>query len=574
MSDRARRLWRILAIIVIAGLPIVASLYNFVTPFVHYGRFGFLANADGTITYVFPKTTAADAGLKPGDRVDVLALSPKERVYVHWPMTLAGRRATFLLSKGPARAVTLVAYGREKYGSPSQNAIFYVMFPLLALSSIAIVLIATMLVLAQPTRTTWAFLFYAAGSQDGSPLLTALLPPPWVVAYSAYVGALWVGSSAALVIFALRFPTDRVRGASAIADRWLPWLPVAIAPFVAGANFLLVYRGNDTDSFEQVLTVIVTALYCLAIVIFVVRYLAEGSAERPRMSWVLASFLVGYSGIIATRISESVGLSVPANLYNLLLLLNVVVPIAVAYALVKQHIVSVRFFVNKAVIFTLLVGAAIGSIALLNWFIGRSPAKLSSSASIAVVVAADVIAAVLLGILMTRFYPTIRDLVDRSFFRRQYRARQRLLSLAKDLAYADSAKTIDEVMVRSIPGDLEIGSVAVFASYEDGAFRQEAAQGWGEDHALAGLDAARLATAFEAARGALRFTNVRMIGPYVPVGDAAPVIGFPIFMRDRLTRFVLFSGHPHGLDLDPSETRLLGEVTRAASRGFARLAQL
>jgi hypothetical protein len=51
-------------------------------------------------------------------------------------------------------------------------------------------------------------------------------------------------------------------------------------------------------------------------------------------------------------------------------------------------------------------------------------------------------------------------------------------------------------------------------------------------------------------------------------------MGFPIFDQHRLSRFVLFSGHPYGLELDPSETRLLWEVTRAASHGLARLSQL
>ena len=73
----------------------------------------------------------------------------------------------------------------------------------------------------------------------------------------------------------------------------------------------------------------------------------------------------------------------------------------------------------------------------------------------------------------------------------------------------------------------------------------------------------------------MRFADpAALISPRVPAGDAAPALGFPIFVRGELSRFVLFSGHPHGLDLDPSETALIGDVTRAASHGFARLSQL
>ncbi len=568
MSERARRLWRIAAILAIAGVPLVASFFNLAGPFVPYGKFGFVARGSGSITAVLPSSAAAEAGLKPGHRFDVAALSPQERVYLHWPRTLVGRRADFLLSEGPARSVTLVA----RRASP--GAIYFALWALLALADIAVLLISVALVLARPSRMTWAFLFYAAGSITGSPTLTALLPPSWVVAYSAYAGVLWFGSSAALIVFALRFPTDRVRGAGAVADRWLPWLAVAFAPLIIAANVLLVYRGVDTDAFEHFLTIVSTALYCLAIAVFGVRYVTEGRDERPRMAWVIAAFLVGYAGIIVLRICETIGLTMPAHLVLGLLALNVTVPIAVAYAIRKQRVISVQFFVNKALIFAVLSVVGVGILALLDWSIARRLAALFSGTGMAAVIAVNAAAVLALGLLMPRLYAPVRDVVDRSFFQRQYRARQSMLQLADGLAHADSVQTIDEVLVRNVAGDLEIGSVAIFARGEDGTFRREAAEGWGDDHVLERLDTERLAVAFEEARGALRFADPHPVGRRAPAGDGAPAMGIPIFVDGKLSRFVLFSGHPHGLDLDPSETRLLGEVTRAASHGFARLSQL
>ncbi|MFZ0363426.1 MAG: hypothetical protein WAL67_04410 [Candidatus Cybelea sp.] len=572
MTDGRRRFCRIAAVLTIAGFPVVSSLFNLATPFIPYGKFGFAAAGNGTITHVRPFSAAAEAGLKPADRFDVPALSPEQRVYVHWSLTLAGRKAEFALRKGPAPTVTLVA--RRSHASAFEIALYFAIFDLFALSLIAIVLIAAALVLAHPSRMTWAFLFYAAGSIAGSPILTALVSPPCVVAYSACCGILWFGASVALVVFALRFPGDRVAGAGAIADRCLPWIAVVAAPIIVAANVSLVYRGTDTDGFEHFLTIASTVLYCLAVIVFGFRYFTEGRDERPRIAWVIASFLVGYAGIVVVRICDSLNISVPDNVVNLLLSLIVVVPIAVAYAIGRQRVISVRFFVNKAFIFAVLAGLTIGAIILLDWFIAWRLERTFSNGGTPAVVAVNVAAALALGFLMSWLYPAIRDFIDRHIFTQRYRARQHMQELAKDFANINSPQMIDEALVGNVSGSLGIDSVAVFVRDEDGTFRREAARGWGDDDGLDRLDIERLAAAFERARGAVRFADPRLISRRVPAGDAAPALGFPIFVRGELSSFVLFSGHPHGLDLDPTETHLIDEVTRAASHGFARLSQL
>ena len=91
---------------------------------------------------------------------------------------------------------------------------------------------------------------------------------------------------------------------------------------------------------------------------------------------------------------------------------------------------------------------------------------------------------------------------------------------------------------------------------------------WSDDDELERADLDRLAVAFEGARGLVRFGDLHAVSRKLPAGDGMPSVGYPIFVRRRLNRFVLFSGHPYGLELDPSETHLLGEVTRAASHGF------
>ncbi|MGA8576981.1 MAG: hypothetical protein WB609_15015 [Candidatus Cybelea sp.] len=570
MSDRARRLRRIIAVVALAGVPFIVALVNLATPFAPLGKFGFTAGRDGTVTAVSPSSAASKAGLRPGDRFDVAALSPQDRVYLNWAWVLAGTNAQFRLSKGPARLVTLVA-SKPNASAPSTNT-YFALFEFLVLSNIAVLLLGAALALAYPSRMAWAFLFYAAGSQAGSHF-TALLSPPGAVAFSAYHGMFWFAMAPALIVFALRFPANRVRGAGAIADRWLPWFAVAVAPLFIAANAALVYRGVDTSIFENSVTIVSTVLYCAAVAVFAARYITEGPEQRPRMAWVIASFLVGYGGIIIWSIWDLVGLVSP-NFALFLSALNVAVPIAVLYTISNRRVISVWYFVNKALIFAVLVAVVVGLIVLLDSLIARRLDERFPDAGVVAVVAVNVAAALVLGFFLPRLYGATRDLVDRYFFRRQYRVRQQMLRLAEPLAYADSKKKIDDLLVHSVVSNMEIGSVAVFVRRQDGTFHLEAARGW-EGNTLDQRDSERLLSAFERSRGALRLAELRPpIDRGVPRGDAAPTMGFPIFDQHGLMRFVLFSGHPYGLDLDPSETRLLWDVTRAASHGLARLSQL
>lgn len=570
MSDRGRAV-RIMAVVAIAGVPFVVALMNLATPFAPLGKFGFTAGRDGRITAVSPSSAASKAGLKPGDRFDIAALRPQERVYLNWAWVLAGTSAEFRLSEGPARLATLVA--RKPKASALSTDTYFALFQFLVLSNIAVLLLSAALALAHPSRMTWAFLFYAAGSQLGSHF-TALLSPPGVVAFSAYHGMLWFAMAPALIVFALRFPTNRVGGVGKIADRWLPWFAVAVAPLFIVANVALVYRGVDTSVFENSVTLVSTVLYCAAVAVFAARYITEGLEQRPRMAWVIASFLVGYGGIIIWSIYDLVG-SVPPNLALLLSALNVAVPIAVLYTISKKRIISVWYFVNKALILVVLVAIVIGLIVLLDSLIARRLAERFPDVGLAAVIAVNVAAALVLGFLLPRLYGATRDVVDRYFFRRQYRVRQQMLHLVERLAFADSKEKIDDVLVHGVVYNMDIGSVAVFVRGQDGTFHLDVSRGWNEGNMLDQRHIERLQGAFERSRGALRLAELRpTIDGSLPRGDAAPTTGYPIFDQNGLSRFVLFSGHPYGLDLDPSETRLLWDVTRAASHSFARLAQL
>ncbi|MBV9233760.1 MAG: hypothetical protein JO030_06945, partial [Candidatus Eremiobacteraeota bacterium] len=507
-DDGKRRLWTIAAFVPIAGIPLLASLLNLATPVFPFGKFGLSARGNGTIVSVVRSSSAANAHIKPGDRLDLRAMSPQERIHAHWALTLAGTSSRFLFATGPARSVRLIAR-RSTAGTFAFDSSFVLVW---AVADIATILIAAALVLRIPSRMTWAFLVDASGEQSGSSILIALLGPTWVAAYSTWYGILGYLSCPALAMFALRFPSDRVAGIGAVVDRWLPWVGAALAVPVIVSNIGLIYFAADTGGIETFLTPVSISFYWLTLFIFIGRYLTENLYQRARMAWVIASFLVGSAGVVVIRIGQITGFAPPPPEVTLLLLsLKVLVPIAVAYAILTQRIISIRFFINRAAIVGAVAAIAAGSIALLDSIIMHIFRIRFSSERIALFAAADAIALAALAIYMPALYGITRDVINRIFFRREFAARRRLIKLAQRFAAADSAQAIGKDLVRSISANLQVGSIAVFARGGDDAFHREASAGWSHNDALERLDAERLAVEFERRGGALSFANVQLV---------------------------------------------------------------
>ena len=141
-----------------------------------------------------------------------------------------------------------------------------------------------------------------------------------------------------LIIFALRFPNDAATGWRRFAERAiLLALPVLIAvDFWNTEGYLLgVPPHSAMIAFTNVISI---AGLIGAALTFIATYVAAKDADRARIRWVMLGIVVRYGGQSMTSIVGALpGVSVvwPLWLANLAPSLQVVVAIAVAYAVIR-----------------------------------------------------------------------------------------------------------------------------------------------------------------------------------------------------------------------------------------------
>jgi hypothetical protein len=188
----------------------------------------------------------------------------------------------------------------------------------------------------------------------------------------------------------------------------------------------------------------------LAIVHDLVRgYNRAGEELRLRLRWVLlAAFLLipdlGCVLWIATH-------PVRDALHDFLVVCGTLLVSSIvglyAYVLLRQRLVEVRMVVSRALVFTLFMAAVVGLFAFVENAIERSAAPRGAGFALELGIP------LLLGIFFHRLSRWIERLVERVFFRREYRARQEILEFSRDAGYIED------------PAVLEVRTARVFACH-------------------------------------------------------------------------------------------------------------
>jgi len=147
---------------------------------------------------------------------------------------------------------------------------------------------------------------------------------------------------------------------------------------------------------------------------------------RQRARVLLAGFAVGQlAPVLGTTLEAVTGMTVPY--LNLLWKLNVLFPVAVAYAMVRYDLFDVRAVVRLGTIYGLVTGVVIvayaGAIALLNVIFTRLGMGASPLAT-AVVLALAVV------LFVNPVYTRAQRVVDRVFFRQRLDVQRSLERLA------------------------------------------------------------------------------------------------------------------------------------------------
>ena len=414
---QTRALIRIAFVLLLSSVSLAVTLPDIAVPWHPFATFGYSANpASGLITAV--DADAARRGLRAGERIDLTRLSlgdGRRRYATTSPLAPEGTLVVLPLVSGHAVSLRSHLFSRTLADNVSDV--------LQMLGFLFIVAVAAVLVLLRPAPATWAFfLFCASLGFVPAQLTKEYMPAPVLLAIGYLRIALTIAAQTALVSFALRFPLASPAGAGRFLERILIF---GVAPALT-ALATATYFGLVHWEVQLVGTIYIWGTQLVAALILISRYLNARPEERSRLEWIVAAFAVAFipSDVIAWI--EGAGYFPPIWIINLTFLFVVIAPIAVAYTVFKHRLFDIRLILSRAVLYAILTSIMVGLLALVDWGFGRWLAESRFA------FAAELVMAVLIGVLLTTAHRRIEQFLNNVIFRAQALALMGLRRFAQE----------------------------------------------------------------------------------------------------------------------------------------------
>ncbi len=546
------------AVLLLCGIPMLQAYSTAYTGY-HAGPMG--TPPEQAKSIVDPASPAYRAGIRTGDTVDctnmrdgaILFPTFQEGAYESQPIHAC------ITKDGTVRPVTFVARPgppvKSTYGSYGLAGLRFFVFAVF-------LIIGSVLVLARPGAMTWLFYAYCIGT---SPLgvvnagWTSFQPTVFlwiesILGTEAFLGA------AFLLLFALLVPEDKPpRG-------WRAWLYAAawIVTIVLGA-VQLYWRLHSstpvltiTDSATQEIS---RALTLAAIIVTVARLITMPSQTRARFAWVAFGIIFG---VVVNYVRVFSG-NLTANIAGVL---TIVTPVALMYAILRRHVIDVRFVISRAVVFGIITTAVIGVIAAVDWATSEYLKQMR------VALAIDAVITIALGVTLHRTYGAIESLVDFYIFRKKHEAEIYLKRLARTLLSSERRETVDHALVADPYEKLDLTMAALFCDAGSGYVVQSAA-GWTVIQALTFDRDHDLVRFLVTERTRLHINDLRRhVAVEFSECGAMPVVAIPIFDGNDLFGFTVYGLHRDGTKLDPDEIDRLESLCETAAQAYIRIENL
>ena len=502
------------------------------------------------------------AGLRSGDvlgcmtpRDAALLLSPSQGLQAGYApgsaiSACAHRGATTLNVRFVAATRGIV---ENSYGSNGLAALRVCVVLVFFLTGIA-------LVMGRPSLMTWIFYAYCIGS---APSFAAqevwTILSPWGHAIAA--GLPTIGSITAvsfLLLFAVIVPSSGIPGGW---RRYAFYAASAIAVAdVIQALFTFYYTGvSILSGFGNLID---EALTLLTVLLILARLFTMERAERARFGW--AAFAIIF-GVVTNDLRNVLSVGPYANVSVFAADLTVVMPLCLLYAILKRHVIDVRFVISRTVVYAAITTLVVVVIGVVDWL---TSAYLNQARA---AMAIDAVVTIAIAFVLHRVYRRIESTVDFLLYRRKHRAETYLLRLAKTLLRSEKEPTIDRELVQAPYEKLELTMAALFRA-QDGTFAVACAAGW-DLHSPPIIDREHELVRFlntERTKLVIRDLRTHIADEFDSAGTA-PAFAIPIFQGDELAAFAVYGIHRDGTQLDPDEIETLEHLCEVAAQAYVRI---
>jgi hypothetical protein len=563
-SPSNRAAVRTFVVVALSLIVLVAGGLDFQRIWFPIGEFGYAADGNDVVNYVKDGSPAAKAGMQVGDIIDLQSTPAQYRWYAVQTGTLAaGQSVTFgLKHNGVLRSVTLTS-------TPQVTEHYYVAYRIAVLGvAVLYIVLGAALVLLRPSLMTWGFFLYCLANAPFT-FYTAMIlyPPPWpYVAYSLYWILYNVGV-VGLLVFALCFLNEPIKGWRFSALRTMPWLFAALSIFGLYFTYHWGWVGGPPGELFLRIYVAIPAVWSLVVMyLFVDTYIRARGEDRQRIRWVVVGFGLN---LVAQFVFVFLSVYVPSEpiwLAHMLQLSSVIVPLTVAYAVIKHRVIDVSFVVSRTLVYGVLTTLLVAVFSIIDWFFTDylRLARLGTIAEVGAVVA--------FGLWFNGLHKRVDSLIDATFFRQRHRAEVQLARNAAALPFASSSQNVAHALINEPVRALGLASAALFRRGTDGAYVREVAEGWSPgDIARLDDDDGHLLMLLQAEKGPLSLYEHPWRTESVPSGPAHPVLAMPIIVRRELAAVAFYGSHIHGEGLDPDEIKTIAGLAPGAGAAYDHL---
>ncbi len=522
------------------------------------GDFGVTTDSSMRVTDVDSPGAAYDIGARVGDRFEDVN-SFESRLYLQRVRNPApGQRLKVHVKRGngSSRSVILVA-DMDPFHASDVAAYFP-----WVVADLIFVLVGSILVLLRPSKMTWAFFFYCVGAAPGILLGYYWLPAWLVFATCVFVNILQALGFAAFLVFCVRIPNDRSVGGWRFVER-------VVAPlFFAG---LLIYGIVINLSIAGVLHadiiagriqgVILDSTYAIGLLALFATLFRERGPDRRRVAWIVAGFIVALAariaiGVAAPGSSIYTGLAGDTGWLTDIVVLEVAIPLTVAFAVIRHQALNVGFIANRTLVYGLFACVGFTAFVLLDLLATKRFAHNQFEVGL------DVAIALAIGLSFQFVHPRTIRLIDRIFLPDRYHAAIALEKLRTSLASFRNQDDAANRVVEAIAKELTLSSLALFKKMPDGGFVRFAAAGWPKGSAWHILAGDPLVESLGASRRVRFIDEAASEQLRVPSEPGRPSVGMSLPAQTPDGSLLLVGAHVSGRRPDGDEVRGIASLLR------------
>ncbi len=392
---------------------------------------------------VSPESAGAKAGLRTGDVVDARALTPEERFRLWSQAPVMGRPEVFPVLRGSkVDRITVV---------PPAYPFTWALWVAIAAGFWSALCAIVLLIRRGADRGVQVLVLYLLLVR----LSIQMSPDNWVTPYpvadlvNAVLNAIMPIGWALLATYAVHFV------ASNRTTRTLAALSYLLAAYI-GATGALAALGSwlgFVDPLDPWLAgvpdAIMQGVYFLApLLCAIVALRSARGMDRARMAWLLGPTAVIY----LIQLSYLAGNFVPAldsdAIGSTSLVLQLLAPLGITYAMLNRRLLDIGFVVNRAVVYAGVSVVVFGIFALVEWAFGEWFSTATHSENLLMSAAL----ALALGFSIRPIHQRVDAVLDRVFFQKRHEDESAIRRFAHEAPYITDIETLleraREVLVR------------------------------------------------------------------------------------------------------------------------------